>query len=378
MRRFFAVSPLIVAVSLVSVSAVSAQSSIRLGETVDGRLTPDHPVESDGAHYEDYLLEVPEAQRVTIDLRSEQFDTFLRLFRSHPDGMDPVATDDDGAGNLDSRLRLGLDEAGTYVVRATSYGEGATGAFTLSVRAAPEVIVEPPRPISDGETLRGELEATDPLHDGRHYDEFTFEAERGQRVRVSVQADHDSFLYLGRETGEDFQQLATDDDGGEGLDAAMTWTAPSDGIYTIRPSSFGQEVEGSYEVLLERMPEPVTADPEAYPGGRVAGVLELTDAQGMVRGFGMEESFYDDWTVRGRAGERLVISVNSTAFDSFLQFGRGTGDDFEELKSDDDGGANYNSLLAIVLPFDGTYTVRVSPVGDFGEGTYELEVESDR
>lgn len=362
-------------------SLVSAQDAtpVRLGETRDGSLTSADPVDTDGSHYDDYLLTVPETQTVRIDLSSTDFDTFLELYRSGGGGLTEVATNDDGGGGLDSRLRQQLDGGGTYVIRVTSYAGGTTGTYTLAVEGSPEVVVTPPRPISDGETLDGVLEPHDPVYEGGHYKDFTFRAEAGSRLRISLDSDvFDTYLFVGRGEGDDFQQLVADDDGGSGVNSAVTWTAPSGGTYTIRASSYQDFTEGPFTVSLQALPDPVTAEPEPYSGDRVDGVLELTDAQGSIRGFGMEETFFDEWTFRGRAGDRVVVSLTSTAFDTFAQIGRGTGDDFEELKSDDDGGANLNSILAIVLPFDGTYTVRVSAVGDMGEGTYSLEIDTLR
>jgi Ca2+-binding EF-hand superfamily protein len=66
-----------------------------------------------------------------IDHKSRAFDAYLYL--EGPDG-EVLARDDDGGGNLDSRIVHPATTTGTYRLIATSLNGNATGAFSISVR----------------------------------------------------------------------------------------------------------------------------------------------------------------------------------------------------------------------------------------------------
>src|SRR5262249_53733236 len=69
-----------------------------------------------------------------IDLKSRQFDAFLRLEDS--DGKE-LAKDDDGGGGLDARIVYKATKDDTCRIIATTF-DGKLGAYTLTVKAATE------------------------------------------------------------------------------------------------------------------------------------------------------------------------------------------------------------------------------------------------
>jgi len=75
-------------------------------------------------------LEASAGQRVTIDLVSSEFDTYLYLVGP---GFDEPLFDDDGAGDLDSRITATLPQDGTYRIIASAIDANQIGAFTLRV-----------------------------------------------------------------------------------------------------------------------------------------------------------------------------------------------------------------------------------------------------
>jgi hypothetical protein len=92
-------------------------------------------------------------------MTSDQFDPYLFIR-----GADGYAhdNDDDGSGGFNSRLELTLPADGEYLIVATSYAPGETGSYELNI--TPSGVVTPSH--SDlvvGETLRGELDGTEPV-----------------------------------------------------------------------------------------------------------------------------------------------------------------------------------------------------------------------
>jgi serine protease Do len=83
-----------------------------------------------GAYLDRYEIEVLPGQRIIADLRSEEFDTFLRV-------LDPMGVgdenDDYGLEQSHSHVeKLALVE-GTYVIEVTSFDPYSTGAYRLQI-----------------------------------------------------------------------------------------------------------------------------------------------------------------------------------------------------------------------------------------------------
>ena len=70
-------------------------------------------------------------QRVVIDMESDDVDAYLRVLRN--DGT-AVASDDDGGSGSNARVEFRAVYAGDYLVIATSYEAGETGAYRGRVR----------------------------------------------------------------------------------------------------------------------------------------------------------------------------------------------------------------------------------------------------
>ncbi|MGO1396468.1 MAG: hypothetical protein ACTHU9_12510 [Halomonas sp.] len=78
-----------------------------------------------------YQLEVEGSSLVTLEMRSDDFDTFIEI-----SGQGFVASDDDGAGGTDSRLQEQL-LPGTYTVSARGFSATGSGLFELSLDMEP-------------------------------------------------------------------------------------------------------------------------------------------------------------------------------------------------------------------------------------------------
>jgi hypothetical protein len=107
---------------------------IRVGETLQGTLSEDDPVEEDGSFYDLYLVSGAPGERIVIDMRSTAFDAYLTGGRLVDGAVEPLHRNDDGGAGTDARLEVALDADGRYAVVANSFSSGMTGAYTLSVR----------------------------------------------------------------------------------------------------------------------------------------------------------------------------------------------------------------------------------------------------
>ena len=89
----------------------------------------------EGYYFDDYLVRFDAGQARIIAVDSETLDTMIQIFR--PDERDgaPIEgeDDDDGGAGFNPLLGFAPAEAGDYIVRVTSFEEGATGRYRLRI-----------------------------------------------------------------------------------------------------------------------------------------------------------------------------------------------------------------------------------------------------
>ncbi|HYW13595.1 MAG TPA: pre-peptidase C-terminal domain-containing protein [Longimicrobium sp.] len=237
--------------------------------------------------------------------------------------------------------------------------------------------------IRPGQTVQGELASDDPLlDDDTHFDVWRFQGQAGHTYQVTLRSDDfDAYLAVGSDGGG-CDGCATDDDGAGGTDSRAEFRAPSDGTFEIRANSLSAGETGDYTLELEDLGEgedegegeggePDASDVAAIPlesGPAVNGELTESDAQAE------DESFYDLYVYRGRAGEAVTISLSSEAFDAFLTVGQLVNGAFQVLDANDDGPAGTDSFLRMTLPEDGEYLVRANTLGAGETGAYTIRL----
>jgi len=381
----------------------AAQQTVSLGQTVRGRIETSDPALDDGSHYDIWNYRGRAGERITITLRSSDFDAYLAFGKiAGGECSDDCKTDDDGAGGTDARITATVGAAGTYQIRANTLSEGETGAYTLEVQAAPPApAIRSSGTVAVGQTVRGTLDASDPqAGDDSYYDLWTFRGTAGQRVTITLRSsDFDAFLGWGRMDGGEWSEMESDDDGAGGTDARLEVTVGEAGVYTIRANTLSGGETGAYTLEVqaggsggggdsgdgkigdhgdgedaEEEDEPVDLS-RARPiraGETVSGSLATSDPRLP------DDSYYDAYVYEGRAGERVTISLSSDAFDAFLAFGRVDGSRFKPLEVNDDGDDGTNSELVVTLPAAGRYLIRANSLGGGATGAYTLAVRSSR
>ena len=98
----------------------------------------------------------------------------------------------------------------------------------------------------------------------------------------------------------------------------------------------------------------------------VSGELTADDCR-----LDLDNSFYDAWTFQGVAGQTVVITMRSTAVDSFLFLLDPNG---FEIESNDDSGGGNDARMSVEIDTSGTYTIYANSF-DAGEtGAYTLQL----
>jgi hypothetical protein len=150
--------------------------------------------------------------------------------------------------------------------------------------------------------------------------------------------------------GPNGQRVGYNDDGAGKLDSLLTQLLAKTGRYIVRIHANGDGGSGPYR--LQWLPDPVR--PLAL-GSPTSGNLGA-GAAGI-------------WSFAGRKDQTVIVSARSTDFDTVVHV---YGPDGLEIANVDDGGDGTDSLAAIRLPLDGTYTLWVT--GKYGAGSYTIRV----
>lgn len=230
-----------------------------------------------------------EGERIAFDLASDDLDTYLYLLG--PDYEEVGADDDSGTGCTGSRLWITFPSSGSYRVIATSYSEGAEGAYRLTATATPvedleceweggsppsdidmtgiEILpgrtltradfsAEPGGPVPTGRSvlsgveLNGVLSESDlPLEEGGVGQGWAVEALEGETFRIELESsDFDPYLVVSA-AGSD-EVLWSDDDGGQ-LNSRLDVGASEDGEIRILVRTATGEGTGSFTLRVVRI-----------------------------------------------------------------------------------------------------------------------------
>ncbi|HUF14017.1 MAG TPA: hypothetical protein VMN78_13015 [Longimicrobiales bacterium] len=120
-----------------SVDPCLTWTPIAVGQTTTGTLESTDCAPGDGYYYEGYELALASETVVTITLTSTAFDAYLVITDDvNSDPSDPynyLAEDDDSGGGMNAQISRSF-APGTYVVWVTTFTQGETGAYQLSVQ----------------------------------------------------------------------------------------------------------------------------------------------------------------------------------------------------------------------------------------------------
>jgi hypothetical protein len=372
-----------------------AQQQIPIGSSVTGTLSMNDPTLNDGSHYKLFTFMGTAGQTVQIDLMSSDFDSYLYL--RDQNGTE-ITHDDDGGGGLNSRIIRTLGYNGMYQIVVNTLRSGQYGAFTLRLQGAAESqpLVTPlatgttmvPAPIGTiglNQQVQNNLVPGGTSYNGKPMHTYNFQCTAGQAFQMDVLSDWDNYAVVFDPMGN---EVAHDDDSGEGLNARITYActqtatyrlavttyaaSTTTGLYTLQvkalgtPTPLGQPTPiGQPQPVVQPIAQPIAPEPTnliASPGQTAQIAIGQTMRGRLEQGDQMmQDSTYADlWQFQGMAGQTVQIDVRSDEFDTYMQLLDGNGN---KLGEDDDSGGNLNSRLIFALPATGMYQIVVNNAG---------------
>jgi hypothetical protein len=241
----------------------------------------------------------------------------------------------------------------------------AATAQSAAPQAAPELRV--------GQPATGTLRDSDPvmLSGAGPFHVYRLNAQEGTRLILTMRSGaFDAHLTLMHAVGGIHEVLDRNDDGAGGTDAMLRWTAPATGTYYVVAQALERSGRGGYTLLVEQAPplRPVTPQQIRIGESRRGTITE--DAP-LVPG---EDMPHDMYVFDARAGQELLVTLESDDFDAYLIVGQAAGPTVKPIVSDDDGGTGTNSRVRIMIPEDGRYGVQAAALGPVSAGSYTVTV----
>lgn len=332
-------------------STVLAQASSRV-ET--GSLTRDDPQLSKGEYFDRYTITGTRGQLLTIDLRSEEFDTFVQM---HPlDEQGEIVesqswfNDDFEDSRSHSRLEVELPADGTYVIFATSYEGKETGRYELTITSF------------SGRVESGKLADGDSqLNTGEFVDVYEFTANAGQQIVVDLHSDDfDTYLFIRHADDKEFQ-VDNDDYEADQHRSQIVLDAPRSGTYLAFVTSYGAGETGAYRLSISN---PLPSSSLRQETGQLAsGDAKLDSGE-----------YFDLYQIEAAEGDEFVIDLYSDDFDTYL-FVRSEAAPDLELDNDDFDSDSKHSQITLAAPKQGVYRVYVTSYKAGESGAYRLTID---
>jgi hypothetical protein len=279
-----------------------------------------------------------------------------------------LASNDDSNGTLNSYLEYAPTQSGEVFVVAQGFG-GATGGYKLRADAS----ALPPDNAGNDESSRTRLSIgqtqTGALDYTADVDWFRVRLEGGQSYRFAASSpegerNFDPMVIAHSRSGE---ELASDDDGGEGLNSYLEFTAPESGDYFIEVRSFAEGAAGDYTLSASAGDIPADSSTDAVlsaDGDYRPGMLSPAGDKDWHRiNLAQGQSFrvnVDGAQEAGALGDPMIVMYGANG---------------AELGRDDDSGEGLNARLEFTAPEAGIYYLEVLGFdAENAQGSYTISL----
>lgn len=196
-----------------------------------------------------YGVQLTKDKTYVIDLISDDkdFDPYLRLLDKN--GKELVE-DDDGGGDLNSRIIYSATETGEHNIVVTTF-DGQVGKFSLKVSEYSLKGEAKARDVGDkGLNITDSIAQNNTSRLGKLARVYSINVKAGQTYTIDLSSqDIDCYLYL---FNANSKLLAQDDDSGGDLNSRIVIRATQDGVYHIIATSLGGDETGEFNLRVRK------------------------------------------------------------------------------------------------------------------------------
>lgn len=272
-----------------------------------------------------------------------------------------ITADDDGGAGLNSLISYAPTASGTYYLSAQAFNN-LTGTYSLtatsSLPAADSILA------TTGTTsvvTVGGGAVSDTINTAGDQDWWRVSLTAGTNYQFSLDGVgmNDPYLRLLDSSGV---QVATNDDGGAGLNALISYTATNTGSYYLSAQGYANSI-GTYSLTAVS----INSTADIVGGLSTASTLTAGGAAGTSTiGIAGDQ---DWWSITLDADKNYRFTLDGTGLaDPVLRLLDASGN---EVKTDDDSGTGWNSLIDYAPTAAGTYYLSAESYGS-DTGNYSL------
>ncbi|PSO48621.1 MAG: peptidase [Cyanobacteria bacterium SW_9_44_58] len=119
------------------ITPINAESSLYnpvilpINRSISDELSAQDIPTGEGGVARDYQVKLEKGNQISIDVKSEDFDSIVLLIAS--DGTTVAENDDGPEGTTNSLLFTRITESGRYIIRVRAFGKTGGGEFTLKL-----------------------------------------------------------------------------------------------------------------------------------------------------------------------------------------------------------------------------------------------------
>jgi hypothetical protein len=245
---FETISVMAAATALAAATPALAQVTEARPWSAQGRIEDNDP-QADERRYDEHRVRLEAGRRYRLTATSEDFDPTLQLFAAGTEA--PVAENDDAGGSLNSRIIIVPEAATNYTLRIRPFSAEGRGAYTLRAELMaplpPATAVELAPRTTTWTVIAGELTNEDPTPGDGPSDDYRVFLGAGEEAIIRLDGAFDTIVSVFRD--RDGDAIATDDDGGGGLNSMLLFRAEEAGEYVIRVSALG-DGRGAYRLRI--------------------------------------------------------------------------------------------------------------------------------
>ncbi len=250
-------------------------------------------------------------------------------------------------------------------MRSLIYSSVSMAAAAALLHAAPALAQDDPL-WSDTGTI---VEESWVDADGHHFTDKEVVLQEGTRYRVSATSgDIDTILTVFAPRSEEV--VGTNDDGPDGTDSVLTFTAPKTGPYRLRVAGYEPDQFGEYTLSIATAAPPTP--PQPFTGRSETVVWTVRDGA-------LDDSAGDDasadYLIRLEAGKPVSIRAESDDFDVVLSLFSADDRFGDPVASDDDSGGGTNAMLTFTPEETGDYVIHLGTYEGTGTGAYTISVQ---
>ncbi|MBT9314939.1 trypsin-like peptidase domain-containing protein [Leptothoe spongobia] len=208
------------------------------GNVIRARLDSSSNLLPDNSYFNAYTFEGHAGQRISIDMNSNQVDSYLLLYGPN---QEYLGENDNNGNSLNAHIEITLPTDGTYFVFANSSGASEQGQYELrisSLGSARNYL------LSESGTLNTQ---DGRLTDNSLYDEYLFSGQQGQEVTITLTSqDFDAYLLLIDNQGNKIAE--NDDIARNNSNSTIRISLPYTGQYRVIVNTYDQTGQGQYQM----------------------------------------------------------------------------------------------------------------------------------